>query len=42
MICPACGKKGSYIRLTTREIVCRFCGAITPMDDKNENKHSDR
>jgi len=29
MKCPLCKLEGAYVRLKTKEIVCRHCGAIT-------------
>lgn len=28
MNCPKCGRAGAYIRLKTKEVVCRICGHI--------------
>ena len=31
MRCPKCNKEGAYIRIKTKDISCRMCGAITPI-----------
>ncbi len=34
MICPKCNRNaGNYVRLKTKELVCRYCGQITPMSE---------
>ncbi len=29
MICPNCDSKLCYVRIKTKEIVCRYCGKIS-------------
>ena len=29
MKCPKCNKEGAYVRIKTKEIVCRLCGEVT-------------
>lgn len=42
MTCPKCQRKGAYIRFTAREIVCRQCGAISPLPDKSVGRSAER
>jgi transcription initiation factor TFIIIB Brf1 subunit/transcription initiation factor TFIIB len=36
MKCPKCNREGAYIRLRSKEIVCRSCGAVTKLEDKKK------
>lgn len=36
MKCPACNKEGAYIRFKTSDIICRICGAISPLEPPQE------
>jgi ribosomal protein S27E len=29
--CPKCGSREIYTRISTKEIVCRSCGTVTPL-----------
>lgn len=31
MKCPKCNSSVVYVRITTRELVCRRCGTISPL-----------
>jgi len=33
MKCPKCNKEGAYLRLKTKEFVCRQCGHITKQEE---------
>ena len=32
MKCPKCKKEGAYIRLRTKDVVCRLCGHIEKLE----------
>jgi len=35
--CKKCGSAYGYVRQTTKEFVCRQCGTITKLGEKDEN-----
>ena len=39
MKCPNCDKEGAYLRLKTNQIVCRWCGNIENIKQKNPKKN---
>lgn len=36
MKCTKCNKEGAYIRIKTKEIVCRQCGHVEPVKKEPE------
>ena len=40
--CVACGSKQTYVRLETKDRVCRSCGEIKPIESKAKALPSDQ
>jgi len=36
MKCRKCGREGAYARLRTKDVVCRMCGAVEPMEEEKK------
>lgn len=41
-ICPSCDSKFAYVRIKTKQIVCRDCGEITDIKKDKQNKRGER
>ena len=42
MKCIKCGKSGAYIRLRTKDAVCRMCGHIEKLEDDKPKKENEK
>lgn len=42
MKCKSCGLRGAYIRLKTKDVVCRNCGNIEKIKEEKPRKENEK